>query len=364
MTVHVTRPKGTEPQEPARWRRPCRYRPFLVVITAALTISANCFSSAADAEQTPARSGAAPATSKPEPHYWLGKPPNYQLGLPPLPAAAPLPKTPADEQASVLASEVEGGGDQSLPALLAALSVSGITVQASNGSLLRPSSSPGQGIVIDQGDVEVLEMLAKSDVLVPLTGFASALGAVSLDLKSAPVAADILTGLRADATSYQPQVRFFARFVIAVVGDAGYNPRNIYADDEPATVTLDGVALDLITLRLAADFNGLAAGGKQAVVNSGFELPEGAASRDGPCNLDEDQSQVMDAAANSATVGFDKLVDYLKEHGVGVSGLLNGVAHESANVLLSIMKAISYVVATKVTLSVSPAVPGPHQEQI
>ena len=61
------------------------------------------------------------------------------------------------------------------------------------------------------GQVEVIELLAKNDVLVPLTGFANSLGAAIPPLKSAPVAADILDGLRADAESQQPQVRFFAR---------------------------------------------------------------------------------------------------------------------------------------------------------
>ena len=123
----------------------------------------------------------------------LGQPPNYKLGLPALPAEAPLPKGTADDQAAQLAADVADGGAQSLPALLTALTASGIALQAANGSLLRPASSPGQGILIDQGTVEVLEMLAQNDILVPLTDFARAVGAALPALKLAPVAADIST---------------------------------------------------------------------------------------------------------------------------------------------------------------------------
>jgi hypothetical protein len=284
----------------------------------------------------------------------LGQPPNYKLGLPALPAAAPLPKGPADYQAAQLASEVAGGGPESLPALLTALASSGIAVRAATGSLLRPASSPEQGIVIDQGYVEVLEMLAQNDVLVPLTSFANALGGVIPALKAAPVAADILDGLRADAVSQRPQVRFLARFVVSLVADTGYNPSNILTDSNPATVTIDGVAMNLITLRLAADLNGLLAGGKPAVVHSHLQLPQGSSA--GPCNLNESESTIMDGAANVITTAYDKLMEYLHEHQVN-TGVLGGKLQGSVNVLFALAKMYAYLAWTKVELSVSPGPP-------
>jgi hypothetical protein len=349
-----------EPEAPTRTRRPSssRYRYFLPIIAAVLTMAMSSISPAARAQVPPLSNSTVPsATLKPSVRYWLGKSPTYKFSLPTLPTAAQLPKTSADDQAAVLAAEVEGGGYQSLPALLAALSASGITVQAANGTPPRPASAPGQGIVLDQGQVEVIDLLAKNDVLVPLTGFADSLGAAIPALKSAPVAADILDGLRADAESQQPQVRFFARFVIALVHNSGYDPSNIFTDGDPAAVTIDGVAMDLITLRLAADLNGLGATGQPASGQSAMEQPESEVASSGPCSMDETASQIMDASANASSIGYDKLVDYLVEHQVAVPGFLKGSLHEWVNVLLALAKVYAYVAATKVDLTVTPDPP-------
>ncbi len=150
------------------------------------------FSSISDAETTSAGSGRVPTTSQPQPPYWAN-PRTTNSGFPRYRLKPRCPKAQPTTKPRELAADVADGGAQSLPALLTALTASGIALQAANGSLLRPASSPGQGILIDQGTVEVLEMLAQNDILVPLTDFARAVGAALPALKLAPVAADIPT---------------------------------------------------------------------------------------------------------------------------------------------------------------------------
>ena len=312
------------------------------------------------------------APARPASGYWLGKPPSPRAGLPPLPAPAAMPPGTADLRADVLAAEVESG-PAALRSLLTALSASGVTVQAADGSLLLPPQhAPGQGIVLNQAQVEVLAMFARHDTSVPLTSLVTAIGKGVPFLRAAPAAADIVAGLRSNAVSADPQARFFARFVIGLIAHSQHRPANLMTIRNPAGVSVDGVAMELIIIRVAADLNAMRLQASTATSAGAAPAPTAilAAARGslmagpgdaGPCHLSENESQTMDAAANAATIGFDKLTEYLKEHlrdlsqqqaVRAISGFTTG-----ANILFALAKVLAYVASTDVSITAQPAPP-------
>jgi hypothetical protein len=304
-------------------------------------------------------SGGGQSNSKvPTSAYVGGKPPNANVVLPRLPAAAPLPPGSADQQALALSADVEGGGDNVLPALLAALSASGIAVRAADGSVRPPVTAPGQGFTVDQAQLEVIDMLAQNETSLTVSGLAAAIVSAIPALKDAQLDTSILDGLRTNAQAKQPEQRFFARFVVGLVRNSRYAPTDIMTVNDPAAVSLDGVAMELIILRLAADFNALQVRTSSASLNfDGRSEQVQLLVSDKPlCHLDDATSQVMDAGANAQTIGFEKLLQYLESHHVTTFEKL-GNAAGVVNTLAAVAKLLAYVAATEVTIDMQPPPP-------
>src|SRR5205085_1469537 len=70
----------------------------------------------------------------------------YQSGR--LPQPLMMPPGNRDEAAAALAKQLAAKNEKSLPALLTALQLAGISVRASDGSILIEADKPGQGLTL------------------------------------------------------------------------------------------------------------------------------------------------------------------------------------------------------------------------
>ncbi len=311
-----------------------------------------------------------------------------------LPAPLPQPQGTPEEAAAKLAKRVVAADDQSTAALLTALQMSGFSVRADDGSIALESVNPGQGIVIDAWEAAALAKIFGDGMQVRFTDFGNALASSIRPLKDAPLPAMLLTGLRADAESSQPTMRFWADFIIEL-GRRSAEPYDLLAPDlDPGKVTLDGIQISLILRRLAADV--LLIDGKEkhgtrstrewdaasqlrpasfdfersaglkfdsAVWHPDFVpnlrlVQEGGGQEAGgpkaPCSLKELESQILDMTAYGSAKGFDKIIEQVAEHWEAAEKY--GAGSTYANDLLSIIKLIVYYACleTDVTMSGDP----------
>ena len=274
--------------------------------------------------------------------------------------------------------------------------MSGFSVRADDGTIALESVKPGQGIVIDAWEAAALAKIFGDGMQVRLTDFGIALASSMRPLKDAPLPAMLLAGLRADAQSNQPAMRFWADFIIEL-GRHSAEPYDLMAPDlDPAKVTLDGIQVSLILRRLAADV--LLIDGKKkhaeqsapewrreatpqlqpatydvdrsarlkfdnAVWHPGLvpnlRLVQESGGQEGggakaPCTLSELESQIFDMTAYGSAFGFDQIIKQVEEHWEAAEKY--GERSTYANDLLSIIKLIVYFACleTDITMSGDP----------
>ena len=219
-------------------------------------------------------------------------------------------------------------------------------------------------------------------------------------LKGAPVAALFLDGLRRAAQGDQPAMRFWADF-IAELGRQSEQPYDLLAPDVDTTkINLDAIQLSLMLRRLTADLILMSGSGtkkaqtgpawerehvstrwrqasyklgakthfRDAVWRHGNKLRllrvQGGGAAKPPCTMSDLESQIMDANAAAAAKGFDKMLEYMAEHGMEGAEKF-GAATSVANAMLAIIKLIaSYAcMETDITMSGNPPLVG-HRTSI
>jgi hypothetical protein len=283
--------------------------------------------------------------------------------------------------------------EHSTAALLTALQMSGFSVRADDGSLALESVKPGQGIVIDAWEVAALAKLFGDGMQLRMVDLSNAFATTSPLLKGAPVASLFLDGLRAAAQGNQPALRFWADF-IAELGRHSAKPYDLLAPDvDPGKVDLDAIQVSLIFRRLAADLllvegqksqKGELAPGlvpdwtssqmERATYNfdlagrghigdaiwhpgdsAGLRLVQEGGSSTRPCTLKELEAQILDSNAYLAGKGFDKMLEYMAEHGMEGAEKYSK-ATSVANAVLAVIKLIAYYACmeTDITMSGDP----------
>lgn len=310
-----------------------------------------------------------------------------------LPAPLPPPGGATEQAAAELAKRVIAEDQQSTAALLTALQMSGFSVRADDGSLAIEPVKPGQGIVIDAWEVAALAKLLGDGMHVRLSDFSNSFASTTGHLQDAPLAALFLDGIRAAAQGNQPAMRFWADF-IAELGRQSENPYDLLAPDvDIAKVNLDPIQVSLILRRLAADLMlrygdenrkaQRAPGSERDEASSRWEPVsdnfQGAARpyfrdavwhpADGPrlllvqegggsslpCTLKELEAKILDSNAYGAGLGFDKILDYLAEHGMeGADKYSKGAS--AINAVLALIKLWAYYACmeTDITMSGDP----------
>ncbi|MFL6230448.1 MAG: hypothetical protein ACJ741_16880 [Pyrinomonadaceae bacterium] len=289
-----------------------------------------------------------------------------------LPAPAPLPEGDIDTQAARLAEAISAGDEHSTSALVAALAASGYGVRRADGTVVGAARG-GQGMALDAWQVAAMAKLYGQDYGVPLDRLAAAFARGVPEFKDAPLASQIVEGLRAAAEREDnPPLRFWARFIIELGRHAAV-PYDLLKTDTPATVRLDAIQTQLILARLAGDLAVLEKRGAGARTSDGargaFEHGETfggarfvrASARAGaggasapqagpPCSTSDLEGTILDTNATATTTAFGQLAEYLSEHGYGgVGSYAQGAGR--ANLVLMIAKFLATYAALDVKIA-------------
>lgn len=132
---------------------------------------------------------------------------------------APLPSPikiadQSDATADMLARDVAAGDASSMPALLAAVKACGWSVVDGKGKILvGPFAAPGMGLSLEDADVKLLCIPNPNRPSLKLSDVANAYQSVFPKETSAQIQQGILDSLKADLTSKNSNVRFWAHFI-------------------------------------------------------------------------------------------------------------------------------------------------------
>jgi hypothetical protein len=294
-----------------------------------------------------------------------------------LPAPLPLPEGNADEIAAILAQKVAAKNNESIPALLAALRLSGFFVTDKSGKvIIAPADGKGQGLTINGWEAASAAKMYGEGRETNLNDLSDSFRSFPA-LKNADVAELILTGIRRNAENENNAfLRVWARF-IAELGKNSGAKYDILSGADKEQVKLDAIQHLLIFRRLFGDAYARAekyktgpSAASEKVPDSGFQARSGSnakfinasfsradnfgvppvpadkrssfdqiagfyksnfaasdarfdaenisssgspAKTDVPCRLDGSAPTVMDASATIAGVGFDQFMGYLED---------------------------------------------------
>ena len=312
-----------------------------------------------------------------------------------LPSPMPIPSGKPDDAVADLAKKVAAQDEQSTAALMTALQISGFSIRGEGGMNNVEAVKPGQGIVFDAWEVAAMAKLYGDGMQIKLADLSTAFSSQIVPLKDAHVAALLVDGIRTAAQGNQPAKRCWARF-IAELGRRSAQPYDLLSQNvDLATVNLDGIQVSLILRRFVADLmimdqdksekhiasarereTDLSFRRPQPVhcayrnrrelpLNDAVWRPEGVVRlqfvQEGsnsqlPCTLAELAAQILDSSAYLSGYGFDKLTEYLKEHGMPGPATYSKKVAPVINGILAIIKLIAYFACldTDITMNGSP----------
>lgn len=273
-----------------------------------------------------------------------------------------------DSAAVELAQKVSLRDQNSTPAFLAALKSAGFNVRDSDGRVVIGASNTGQGIVFDDWEIASAAKFYGDGFHISLQDFSDAFTQSVPGFKAVPFARLIMAGIRADADSKKPELRFWSRFIVELGKRADPSYDLLSPALDPRKVQLDGLQFAFITRRLVADFAILGAKGSKSaktkplqrsqnsscqprLQNADFRLgsptphlidsvwrpakrfeytPAAFQESSGgnsklPCNLSEGQMQILDTVAYGFGIGFDQLMEILGEPGILTEGATSAV---------------------------------------
>jgi hypothetical protein len=269
--------------------------------------------------------------------------------LPPgLAVRSPRSPAAADGLAGRLAAAVDDPNTR-LPAVITAFRTSGIAVRRANGRLGARGARPRQGFAMDAWELAGIADSYGQPSTLTLNDVAAALAKGSPRLRRAKLGRLLLAGIRRRAMDRQLTSRLWARLIVER-GRRGSTPYNaLDGRVGPEAVTLDPLAQALVLDRLAMDLQARAhrPGGRAAAA---------ARSASPPCTLSDAEQKIMDAAALAETTGFDKLMEYLDEHGSKHAGRLQTSAGW-ANVILAYTKLVIMKLAFEAKISLDGSGP-------
>jgi hypothetical protein len=242
----------------------------------------------------------------------------------PLPAVpASLSPAPVSDQATLLARQVLAGGSGARQALLQALGLAGMPVRNADGSYLVQPAGANQHVGFSSWEIEAMMKAMEHGVaLAPLTSLGAAMQDELAPFKGADVAALIAGGIRTDAQSPDPALRFWAQFIIAL-GREGTQHYDLSTESDMSKIDLDAIQTALVLRRLAADLYvasrtaAASAPGSVRVAEIGtpdFGQPVRIADAKPPCDPSEGAGQIMELGGSIQSEGFDKLLEYVAEH--------------------------------------------------
>ena len=249
--------------------------------------------------------------------------------VPALPEPMALPSGTPDEQAAILARYVLAGGETALPALLAGLQASGISILHVDGRVAVPAVQ-GAGVsrvALFDWEVFALIGLESHGLSTTLPDLGATIAATDPILADAPVGDFLVDGIRRSATGDDPVLRFWARFVIAfgVYGSSSYD---LMTDFDATASLLDAVQISLLLNRVVADL--LVEVPEITQVGTGERLAFAQqAGSQAPCQLTDVEGRILSGTGIAGNLGFEAFKTFMEK-----AGAIGGDA--AANLALSL----------------------------
>jgi len=278
-----------------------------------------------------------------------------------LPEASRKPDGKPDVVAASLAKTIAAGDDQSLPALVTAIMTAGFGVRDSDGGVTQ-TVQPGQGLIFDAWEIAAMAKMYGERRTVELSYLCDGIRAIP-ELKQAPLEKIIIDGIRKQSSSEQPELRFWARFIVEL-GKRSAEPYDLLNPAHEKRIRLDAIQNALILRRLMGDLQVVGQRGKQAVKRSDqpareIKVAYAHASQQQPCRQSEIESIVNDLEATLSTFGFGELMSWINEKIGGTAGELfekYGKFINVANLILAYAKFIATYAAleTEITIENPP----------
>ena len=317
-----------------------------------------------------------------------------------LPAALPIPAGNSDEAITFLAQKIAAKNNESVPAILTALQMSGFFVTGKDGKVvLSPADGKGQGLTVNGWEIaSVAKMLGDGSA----TTFADLEKTLSYvpQLKNAEISRAIDSGLKTNAVNNNNQfLRNWARLIVEL-GKNSAQKYDLLTDKFSPETSLDALQNFLILRRVYGDFFAYAEKIKQGTsrgennqqsakyinaaysrkyINAAYSRPLVAERDDSnlietkgfrsfsktsiteaPCQLNGDAPLVLDAVATGFGFGFGALTGYLGNALDGTAGgdMLGKYTEivGIANIILTYAKFLQTYAAleTKITLEDAP----------
>jgi hypothetical protein len=311
-----------------------------------------------------------------------------------LPQPLPTPAGSTDEVAAILAQKVAARNQESVPALLTALQLSGFYVTDKKGEIaLAPPGGKGQGLVINGWEVASAARMYGGNRTVNLAHLDAQLMSVPIlrripaEQQGKTIGAALMQGIAKQADNKSnPYLRVWARFII----ELGKNSAGKYdlQNSSNAAINLDAIQHLLIMRRLYGDFWATAERFKNQKAGletqnqtevrfekAGFNRNSaahnlqaadfGAPTADEPkqnekCRFEGDMPSVLDGIAASFGFGWDEVLERLAD---GDDEYYKGKASKYAaflsvaNILLVYAKFIQTYAALEATITAEDSAP-------
>ena len=309
-----------------------------------------------------------------------------------LPAALPIPTGNADEAIAFLAQKIAAKSNDSVPAILTALQMSGFFVTGKDGKVvLSPSDGKGQGLTVNGWEIASVSKMLGDGSTTTFADLEKTLRYVP-QLKKAEISRAIDNGLKTNAVNNNNQfLRNWARLIVEL-GKNSTQKYDLLTGTVSETTSLDALQNFLILRRVYGDFFAYAEKIKQSAssrgeieqksakyINAayirplsderddlnlfetkGFRSFSTTSITEAPCQLNGDAPLVLDAVATGFGFGFGALTGYLGNALDGTAGgdMLGKYTEivGIANIILAYAKFLQTYAAleTKITLEDAP----------
>ncbi len=271
-----------------------------------------------------------------------------------LPEALRKPEGKADDVAAALAKHVAAGDDQSVPALLTALMTAGFGIRDNDGGVTQ-TVQPGQGLIFEAWEVAAIAKMYGERRTVDLSYLSDAIRSIP-ELKQAPLERILIDGIRRQAVSEHPELRFWARFIVEL-GRQSEQPYNLLAASNNKSIRIDAIQNALILRRVLGDIYTLSQRPEQALrrVPAQSKIAYAHAPQTQPCTLSDMESTVADIRATAMTTAFGELMSWVNDKIQGSAGKLfegYGKFANIANILLAYAKFIATYAALETEITV------------
>ena len=270
-----------------------------------------------------------------------------------LPEPMRKPEGKPDEVAAALAKRVAAGDDQSVPALLTALMTAGFGIRDNDGGVTQ-TVQPGQGLIFEAWEVAAMAKMYGERRTVELSYLTDAIKSIP-ELKQAPLEKILIDGIRRQAVSEQPELRFWARFIVEL-GRQSEQPYNLLAAGDNKSIRIDAIQNALILRRVLGDIYTLGQRSEQALRRN--KIAYAHAPQTQPCTLSDMESTVADIRATAMTTAFGELMSWVQEKIQGSAGNLFGSYGKFANIA-NILLAYAKFIATYAALETEITVDNP-----